>query len=156
MRTEEQYRKFFYALRRVFRKLWTHDRILQELNYIAQTEARGRRTLLDILVEVRRRKDELFAFRQIQDCPNSTNLIESYNSHLNGRLKTIKGFQSFVSARAWLNAWLIRRRTKTLTDCRGKFRHLNGLASLQMTIKDLQLWPTGIQGIKPPENQPKR
>lgn len=156
IRTEEKYRIFFYALRRVFRKLWTHDRILQELNYIAQTEARGRQSLLDILADVRRRKDELFAFRQIQDCPNSTNMIESYNSHLHGRLKTIKGFQGFVSAGRWLNAWLIRRRTKTLTDCRGKFRHLNGLASLQMTIKDLQLWPTGIQGIKPPQNQPKR
>lgn len=153
IRTEEEYREFFYVLRRVFRKARSQDQVFQELRFI---QTKNNSMLQNILADVRNRVSELFAFRQIQDCPNSTNLIESYNSHLQGRLKTIKGFQGFVSAKKWLNAWVIRRRTKTLTDCRRLFRHLNGLASLQMTITDLELWPTGIQGIKPPENQPKR
>lgn len=153
VRTEEKYQGFFYALRRVFRKARSEDQVFQELRFI---ETRNNSMLLNILAEVRNRSGDLFAFRQIQDCPNSTNLIESYNSHLKGRLKTIKGFQGFVSARRWLNAYLIRRRTKPLTDCLTKFRQLNGFASLQMTIKDLQLWPTGIPGIKPFQKAPKR
>lgn len=153
IRTEEKYRDFFEALHRIFKRARSTDQVFQELRFI---QTKNNSTLVNILQDVKNRSSELFAFRQVQDCPNSTNLIESYNSHLHGRLKTIKGFQSFVSASRWLNAWLIRRRIKTLTDCRGLFRHLNGLASLQMTIKDLELWPTGIPGIKPPENQPKR
>jgi len=153
VRTEEKYQEFFYALRRIFRKARSEEQIFQELRFI---QTRNNTLLLNILADVRNRVTSLFAFRQVQDCPNSTNLIESYNSHLHGRLKTIKGFQSFGSAKGWLNAWLIRRRVKPLTDCRGKFRCLNGFASLQMTIKDLKLWPTGIPGVKPPQNQPER
>jgi hypothetical protein len=66
-------------------------------------------------------------------CPKTTNLIESYNKQLNGRLKTIQGFQSFQSAERWLSAWILRRRLTPFTDCRGKFRHLNGICSLEQT-----------------------
>ncbi|MBD3279439.1 MAG: hypothetical protein GF390_01875 [Candidatus Pacebacteria bacterium] len=62
--------------------------------------------------------------------PTTTNLIECFNSHLQGRLKTIKGFESFKHADLWLNAYFLRRRTKKFTDCRGKFRNLNGKTSL--------------------------
>ncbi len=40
-------------------------------------------------------------------CPRTTNLIESYKKQLNGRLKTIQGFQSFQSAERWLCAWIL-------------------------------------------------
>lgn len=154
IRTENQYRDFFYALRRIFRKVRSEERILLELKFLS--EKTKSRLLLNILLDVERRKEELFAFRQVQDCPSSTNMIEAYNSHLNGRLKTIKGFQSFVSAKIWLNAYMIRRRTKTLTDCKGQFKCLNGLTSLQMTIRDLKDYPTWISGVKVPKNAPKR
>lgn len=106
--------------------------------------------LVNILADVRNRASDLFCFRQVQDCPNSTNLIESYNSHLQGRLKTIKGFQGFVSARRWLNGWLIRRRTKPLTDCQFPFKHLNKHASLEWSIKKQARWPDILKklGIK--------
>jgi len=151
VRTEEKYRNFFYALRRVFRKARSEEQVMQELKFIREKAESP--LLLNILQDVQNRNKELFAFRQIQDCPNSTNLIESYNSHLQGRLKTIKGFQGFVSARTWLNAYLIRRRTKTLTDCKGKFKVLNKHASLELTIKKQARWPDilkklGIQKIK--------
>ena len=151
IRTEKQYRDFFYTLRRIFRKARNEDQVLLELKFIR--EKTKSRLLLNILQDVEHRKEALFAFRQIPDCPNSTNLIESYNSHLNGRLKTIKGFQSFVSASKWLNAYAIRRRTKALTDCKGKFKVLNKHASLELTIKKQARWPEilkklGIQKIK--------
>lgn len=66
-------------------------------------------------------------------CPRTTNLIESYNKQLNGRLKTIQGFQSFQTAERWLSAWILRRRLTPFTDCRKRFRHLNGTCSLEKT-----------------------
>ena len=154
IRIEEQYRDFFYVLRRIFRKARNEEQVLVELKFLREKIKAP--LLLNILQDVERRKEELFAFRRIPDCPNSTNMIEAYNSHLQGRLKTIKGFEGFESARMWLNAYLIRRRTKPLTDCRGKFKQLNGLASLQMTTRESKLWPTQIPGIKVPRKQPKR
>jgi transposase-like protein len=147
IRTEEKYEEFFYALRGVFRKARSEEQVLQELRFI---QTKDDSMLLNILADIRNRVKLLFAFRQVQGCPNSTNMIESYNSHLQGRLKTIKGFQSFVSAKAWLNAYLIRRRTKQLTDCQFPFKHLNKHASLELTIKKQAEWPDILKklGIK--------
>ena len=108
-------------------------------------------SLLENIVRViNERKDDLFAYLHIPNCPNSTNLIELYNSHLQGRLKTIKGFESFASARTWLNAYLIRRRTKPFTDCDEKFKHLNKHACLELTIKKQARWPDSLTklGVK--------
>ncbi len=43
---------------------------------------------------------ELFGFNyRMAKCPNTNNLIESFNSHIQGRLKSIKGFEKYhVSA----------------------------------------------------------
>lgn len=69
------------------------------------------------------------------DCPRTTNLIESMNKQLNGRLKTIQGFESFRTAERWLSAWILRRRLTPFTCCRGRFKKLNGTSSLQHTKK---------------------
>jgi len=66
-------------------------------------------------------------------CPKDTNLIESYNSQIQGRLETIQGFESLQTAERWLSAWILKRRITPLTDCKGKFRKLNGTYSLQHT-----------------------
>ncbi|MFH0770609.1 MAG: transposase [Candidatus Peregrinibacteria bacterium] len=67
------------------------------------------------------------------DCPRTTNLIESMNKQLNGRLKTIQGFESFQTAERWLSAWILRKRFTPFTDCRGKFKGLNGTPSIENT-----------------------
>lgn len=67
--------------------------------------------------------------------PTTTNLIESFNSHLQGRLKTIKGFETFHHADRWLNGYFLRRRLKKFTGCKGKFRSLNGWSSLHKSKK---------------------
>ena len=69
----------------------------------------------------------------VKHTPRTNNLIESFNSHLQGRLKTIKGFESFNHAELWLNAYFLRRRTKKFTDCEGKFKSLNGKSSIEIT-----------------------
>jgi hypothetical protein len=60
-------------------------------------------------------------------------LIESFNKQLQGRLKTIQGFESFATAERWLSAWVLRRRLTPFTDCRGKFKKLNGRPSIENT-----------------------
>jgi hypothetical protein len=66
-------------------------------------------------------------------CPRTTNIIEGCNKQLNGRLKTIQGFQSFRTAERWLSAWILCRRLTPFTDCKKKFRYLNGTYSLEKT-----------------------
>ena len=101
-------------------------------------------------MNVFKKRKELFAYKQIIHCPKDTNLIELFNSHLQSRLKSIKGFKSFASAERFLNAWMIRRRTRPFTDCEGKFKRLNHKCSLEMTIKKQASWPE-IYGVKAPE-----
>jgi len=92
-------------------------------------------SLLNIILEIHQKKDLLLGWRETKRVPTTTNLIECFNSHLQGRLKTIKGFESFKHAELWLNAYFLRRRTKKFTDCSGKFRRLNGKTSLQVSKK---------------------
>lgn len=88
------------------------------------------------MLDIAKRSGELTAYTKMANVPRTTNLIESLNSHLQGRLKTIKGFESFKSANTWLNQYFIQRRLKPFTDCTKQFRSLNGKSSLQQTLKD--------------------
>ena len=139
IRTEERYRSFFYALKeQVFEGRENVSRVIREFS----AEIRHRQRLLkNIVGEIEYREAELFSYLRLPGCPNNTNLIELYNSHLNGRLKTVKGFQSFASAEAWLNAWVVRRRTKPFTDCEEKFKYLNGHCALELSIQKQASWP---------------
>ena len=91
---------------------------------------------VSVLTDIQRRLPQLCSYHKDKAIPRTSNLIESYNSHLEGRLKTIKGFQSFSSANRWLNAYFIKRRTQPFTDCEKQFKRLNGKCSLQLTMKD--------------------
>ena len=137
IRTEEKYRAFFYELRGAFSSRNHYHKRQNWLRRIYFTYAKHNQILQDILVDMENRYDMLFAFDSNfrKHCPNTTNIIESYNSHLQGRLKSVKGFQSFRSAQRWLNAWMLRRRTKKLTDCGEPFKHLNGKMPIEMSIK---------------------
>jgi hypothetical protein len=142
VRTIDTYEHFFNSLKlHVFTPYLTDEEITKGLEHVKEKHAGQSWLLNNILADIELKRNELFAYRHFEHCPNNTNLIELYNSHLNGRLKTIKGFQSLISAKRWLNAWLIRRRTKTLTDCDKKFKHLNKHSSLEFTIKKQAIWP---------------
>ena len=65
--------------------------------------------------------------------PATNNLIEAFNSHLEARLKSIRGFQSRESAEIWLNAYVMNRRLSKFTNCTDKFKYLNGTISLAHT-----------------------
>jgi transposase-like protein len=89
-----------------------------------------------IMFDIAKRSGDLTAYTKLKNIPRTTNLIESFNSHLQGRLKTIKGFQNFKTAKLWLNAYFIKRRLKPFTDCTKQFKNLNGKSSLEQTLKD--------------------
>lgn len=88
-----------------------------------------------ILIELARKQPLLQGYLHCKGTPTTTNLIESFNSHLEARVRPLKGFESFRHADAWLNAYFLRRRTKKFTDCSGKFRRLNGKTSLEIVGK---------------------
>lgn len=88
-----------------------------------------------ILLDIERRKPNLLAYLNVKNTPTTSNLIECFNSHLNIRLKSIKGFESFQHADLWLNGYFIKRRLTPFTDCTGKFNYLNGKCSLEETLK---------------------
>lgn len=148
VRTEEKHQHFFHSLRlHVFRESKDKFDVIEGLKYVTVNHVGSDSLLQRITAEIYQRREDLFNYLTIKDCPNNTNLIELYNSHLNGRLKTVKGFQSFESARQWLNAYLIRRRTKPLTDCEPKFKHLNRHCSLALSIKKQAPWPDDLKRL---------
>lgn len=148
VKTEERYRHFFNTLKlHVFTEGMDDEKIDAGLEHVLRKHAAHSPKLQAIIWEIKRRREALFNYLKVPGCPNNTNLIELYNSHLNGRLKTIKGFQGFESAKRWLNAYIIRRRTKTFTDCKGKFKHLNKHCSLEFTIKKQAQWPDVLKTL---------
>jgi len=148
IRTDDRFVHFFNSLRSHIFLNTTDEYSYQEAwKYVWKEHTQGIQGLQDILKDIDRRKTELFNYLKVKGAPNNTNLIELYNSHLNGRLKTIKGFQDIASAGRWLNAYLIRRRTKTLTDCEEKFKHLNKHCSLEFTIKKQASWPDALTNL---------
>ncbi len=90
---------------------------------------------LSILLNIQKRLPQLTAYMKEKHIPRTTNLIESYNSHLEGRLKTIKGFESFKHADSWLNGYFLKRRLQPFTDCAKQFKRLNGTCSLEHTVR---------------------
>jgi len=155
VRTEEKYRIFFYDLKTAFNPKNYPDNRNYQLRRLLWRHGKHDQTVQTIIADVMDRYDRLFAYGyHMKHCPNTTNIIESYNSHLQARLKSIKGFQSFKSAERWLNAWMLRRRTKAFTDCDEPFKHLNGFSPLQMSMKKQATWPV-ILGVPLPKKQPK-
>ena len=91
---------------------------------------------VSILTNIERYKGELLAYRGIPQAPLTNNLIEGVNGHLEARLHSLRSFQTIQHARLWMNGYVLKRRQTKFTDCRGKFRFLNGKTGVQMTKKE--------------------
>lgn len=131
---DSTYRPFMADLEELF----IHKRSMLEFNTLASKvygKYQADPICCGVLADIQRRLPQLLGYTQLSGVPTTTNLIESFNSHLQGRLETIKGFESFQHADTWLNAYFVRRRIKRFTDCEGKFRNLNGKCSLELSLK---------------------
>ena len=133
IRTDKTYVEFMRSIETLFRKKLSKDDLKRRAFGITKAYGDDPRCL-GIMVEIYKRRELLFGYTSIQKIPTTTNLIECFNSHLQGRLKTIKGFETFKHADLWLNGFFLRRRTKKFTDCKGKFKKLNGKTSLQKSL----------------------
>ncbi len=91
---------------------------------------------LNVLTNIEKYKPELLAYRNIPQAPLTTNLIEGMNGHLEQRLKSICSFQSVTYAKLWLNGYILKRRFTKFTDCKRRFRYLNGKRGVEMTKKE--------------------
>ena len=90
---------------------------------------------LSVLTNIERYRTELTGYRGVPGSPVTTNIIEGFNSHLEARLQAIRSFQSVSYAKLWMNGYVLKRRYALYTDCRGKFRSLNGKSGVQQTKK---------------------
>lgn len=97
---------------------------------------------LSVLVTIEKYKLQLLAYRGIKGAPTTTNLMESFNSHLESRLFSLKHFNSVAHARLWLNGYILKRRLTKFTSCSQKFKWLNGKSGVQMTRKQNVVLPT--------------
>lgn len=135
----EYYARFMTEITDLFAK----KRSVQEFNVHALRiwkHYQHDEVLKSVLMDIQRRLNVLCSHWLLKDLPQTTNLIESFNSHLQGRLETIKGFESFEHADRWLNGYFLRRRTKPFTDCNGKFRYLNGTTPLEQSSHNSGIW----------------
>ena len=127
------YAKFFKSVKSLFitkRSTEDFDKRARGILKSYMTDEKS----IQIMLDIERRKSLLLGYHSGKRVPVTTNLIEGYNSHLEDRLQRLKGFESFKHAKLWLNAYFLRRRTKKFTDCRGKFKRLNGTTSLEEAL----------------------
>lgn len=90
---------------------------------------------VSVLTNIQKYLPELTGYRGIPHAPVTSNIIEGINSHLEKRLQSMCSFQSIAHARLWFNGYVLKRRLTKFTDCRGKFRFLNGKCGVELTKK---------------------
>lgn len=118
----------------------------EEINYLLKTfwlgEFRAMRNQFDIeqikkvaklISDFKNKKEYLISYLKYPHLgiPSTNNMIEGFNSQLELRLASIRGFETIENSRNYLNAWTIKRRLTPFTDCRGRFKKLNGKSPLE-------------------------
>jgi hypothetical protein len=97
---------------------------------------------VSVLANIDKYKGELLAYRGIPRAPVTSNIIEGMNSHIEARLHSLRSFQSVAHAKLWFNGFILKRRFTKYTDCKGKFKLLNGKTGVEMTKKLEIVLPT--------------
>lgn len=97
------------------------------------------KTIKKLFTDFKKQKEYLLNYLKYPhlNIPYTTNLIEGYNSQLELRLNSIKGFESDQTAENYINAWIIKRRFSKFTDCRKHFKKLNGKTPLECAGADI-------------------
>jgi len=134
VRTDRTYQDFMRRIESIFsRKL--PDETFNHWLFLLYRDYSSDPLCVSVLTSIEKYKGELLAHRGIPDAPLTTNIMECLNSHLQGRLLSLKGFESFSHAKLWLNGYILKRRFTKLTDCDGKFKKLNGKKPVELTKK---------------------
>ena len=134
IRSKSTYAQFFLEVESMFNNRLCLPELVQRLAEI-YAKYKEDKNCLRWITDLMTRKSELTAYHQFDNVPNTTNLIECYNSHLEARLRVLRGFENYHSAKLFINGYILRRRLKNFTDCKNKFKHLNGKCSLEKSLK---------------------
>lgn len=134
VRSDTTYKPFMRRIESIFASKLSDD-VMNRWLYTLYRDYHHDPLCLQVLTNIQKYMPELIAYRNIKAAPLTSNLMESYNSHLESRLFSLKSFQSFTHAKLWMNAYILKRRFTKLTDCEGKFRSLNGKRSISLTAK---------------------
>lgn len=141
VRTEEKYKPFVNDLKNAlfFNKINLQD--FEKRAFKLFKKYQHDLIALSYMLRIQEYTQELTAASRIKHAPRTTNLMELYNSHIQARLKSIKGFKSFSSADKWLNAYILRRRFRKFRSCCKKFGYLNGKTSISQTARKTAVLP---------------
>ena len=134
VRSDDTYKDFMRRIEEVFAQKLNNEAMNKKL-FSLYRDYHNDSTCVSVLTNIEKYKGELLGYRGISQSPLTSNLIESFNSHLEGRLFSLKSFQSIAYAKLWFNAYVLKRRFTKFTDCRGKFRYLNGKRGIELTKK---------------------
>lgn len=134
VRSEDKYKPFMESIKTLFLLKRTDEdfntRLFKIFNLYKDDPI-----ALSVVIQIEKDLDKLRAFKGISNAPVTTNIIESFNSHLESRLKSIHKFESFKHAELWLNGYILKRRHTKFTSCKGKFTPFNGKSPIDFTKK---------------------
>lgn len=141
IKSSDKYLEFFNDIRDViYEKRLSEPELAFEIIRLHKTYKKDS-ICYEVLTDIMNKRKELTNYHFFEDCPRTTNLIEGFNGHLKDRLKAIRGFKSFHSAKYWLNAYVLRRRTTKFKACNKKFKHLNGKTPIESTLREYEEIP---------------
>lgn len=134
VRSDSTYVAFMRKIEQILKRKLS-DQDMDKQLFLLYQEYQHDPITLTILTNIAKYRPELTGYRGIAQAPITTNIIEGFNSHLEARLQKIRSFQTPAYAKLWLNGYVLKRRFTQFTDCRGKFRHLNGKRGVDVTKK---------------------
>lgn len=140
-RSDDTYKPFMRSIEAIFTHKRTDADMFKQLHNLWDTHQHDP-VCLSVLANIQKYHHELTGYRGVTAAPITTNIIESLNSHLQARLKPLRSFENVRHAKLWLNGYVLRRRYTKWTDCKGKFRNLNGKRGVDMTKKHGIVLPT--------------
>lgn len=134
VRSDSTYKDFMRRIEDVLREKLTDDAMNKKL-FALYRDYKHDPICTQVLTNIEKYKSELLGYRGVPGSPITTNIIEGLNSHLEARLFSLRSFQSIAHAQLWFNGYVLKRRFTKFTDCRGKFRSLNGKRGVDMSKK---------------------
>lgn len=134
VRSDDTYKLFMRRVEQILTEKLSDDAMNRAL-FTLYREFSGDPVTLSVLTNIERYRRELTGYRGVPGSPVTTNIIEGMNAHLEARLQALRSFQSVSYAKLWLNGYVLKRRYTAYTDCKGKFRSLNGKSGVQLTRK---------------------
>lgn len=142
LKTDNTHLHFFNSLKKhIFRLPQNHEERVIGFAHVFHVHAKGNLLLEAILEEIADHEEALFRYKDLPNVPNTNNLIEGTNTQVKARVIPMRALKTRRGADLFVNAWMLRRRTKTFTDCGKNFRHLNGTRSLDLVLKEDAVLP---------------